>query len=268
MILTLEEKKSIIRMVLKEYQNITISEIKSNSNIKKEIKLNLKFYSGLKEAIGLDWVSSIINFIGGIKDFLTATDIGKWIVKTVQKIANKLSPTYSKDPNDWTDKLVNFFKKVKEWIGPKFIAYLIAAWKKKSFKPSDEEIKAQMKPAEVIYKIILGILICLAIYKLWAFIGPFYTAAIGASAGSALLGAAKAAGIKGILGGTFNIMGLVSKISHLGHAEGKKEIEKEYQKAISNLNNTADDIFKNSSTNSPTGDYYNAESLRINKYLI
>jgi hypothetical protein len=63
MILTLEEKKSIIRMVLKEYQNITISEIKSNSNIKKEIKLNLKFYSGLKEAIVLDWVSSIINFI-------------------------------------------------------------------------------------------------------------------------------------------------------------------------------------------------------------
>ena len=51
MILTREEQKSVLRMVIESHQGITISEAKSNQDIREEIKLNLEFYSGLKETI-------------------------------------------------------------------------------------------------------------------------------------------------------------------------------------------------------------------------
>jgi hypothetical protein len=278
MTLTKEEQKSVLRMVMESHQGITISEAKSNQDIREEIKSNLKFYSGLKETIlsdkklkeaistGMGWLDNIINIIGGIKDLLTSSDIGKWISEKVKIISNKLFPSLSKNPNDWTDKISNFFKKVAEYLGPKSIAYLIAAWKNKSFKPGKEAIQAEMSKAEKIYKAILVVLIAIAAVKLWIFIAPFYSAATSASASSSLVSAVKTAGIGGIASGGFNILGLINKIKHLGHEEGKQAAEDGIQDTIDNLKDELKSISQEKQADSPFGNYYNTEeSLRMKK---
>ncbi len=278
MILTREEQKSVLRMVIESHQGITISEAKSNQDIREEIKLNLEFYSGLKETIlsdkklkeaihtGMGWLDNIIGIIGGIKDLLTSSDIGKWISEKIKVISNKLFPSLGKNPNDWTDKIASFFKKVAEYLGPKAIAYLIAAWKNKSFKPGEEAIQAEMGKAEKIYKAILVVLIVIAAVKLWMFIAPFYSAATSASAASSLVSAVKTAGIGGIASGGFNVIGLINKIKHLGHEEGKHAAEDGMQNAIANLKDELKSISQEKSADSPFGDYYNTEeSLRMQK---
>lgn len=280
MVLTREEQKSVLRMVIESHQGITISEARSNQSIKEEMMLNLKFYSGLKEVFladknlkeglstGISWIDSAIAFIGGIKDLLTSTDIGKWLSEKIKSLFNKLFPSFSKDPNDWTDKISKFFKKIAQIFGPTFIAYLIAAWKKKSFRPSKEEILAEKDTANNIYKAILAVLITLAIIKLWIFIAPFFTAAMSNSAGTALLGAVKSAGLTGISIGGFNLIGLISKIKHLSHEVGLKTVEDSKQAAMDNLQKTLSSVSQEKSASSPFGkdDYYNTEeSLRLQK---
>jgi hypothetical protein len=278
MVLTREEQKSVLRMVMESHQGITLSEVKSNQDIREEIKLNLEFYSGLKEVLlsdkklkegiktGIGWLDTVLDIIGGIKDLLTSSDIGKWISEKIKAISNKLFPSLSKNPNDWTDKISNFFKKVAEYLGPKSIAYFIAAFKKRSPKPGEEAIQAEMGKAEKIYKAILVVLIAIAAVKLWIFIAPFFSAATSASASSALLGAVKTAGLGGISSGGFNILGLINKIKHLGHEEGKQAAEDGIQGAIGNLKDELKSISQEKPADSPFGDYYNTEeSLRMQK---
>jgi hypothetical protein len=277
MTLTKEEQKSVLHIVMESYQGITISEVKYNQDIKKEIKLNLEFYSGLKETIlfdktlkeavtGIGFIDGIIAILGNIKDLLTSNDIFKWISDKIKQIANKLFPSLSKNPNDWTDKLTNFFKKVAEYLGPKSIAYLIAAWKKKSLKPDKEAIQAEMDIAGKIYKAILIVLIAIAAVKLWIFIAPFYTASTSSTAASALIGAVKSVGIGGIAKGGFNVIGLINKIKHLGHEEGKHAAEDGMQDAITNLKDELKSISSQKQSDSPFGSYYNTEeSLRMQK---
>jgi hypothetical protein len=246
MTLTKEEQKSVLRMVMESYQGITISEAKSNQDIKKEMKLNLEFYSSLKETIlsdkklkeavtGIGFIDSIISVLGNIKDLFTASDIGKWISEKTKLLANKLFPSLSKNPNDWTDKISNFFKKVAEYLGPKTIAYLIAAWKKRSLKPGEEAIQAEMNVANKIYKAVLIVLITIATVKLWIFLAPFFTATTSSSAAGSLIGAIKTAGIGGFIKGGYNVVGLINKVKHLGHKEGKHAVEDGMQDAIANL---------------------------------
>jgi hypothetical protein len=237
-ILTKEEKKHVIYMVMESYQSITLSEVKNNNNIKSEIKLNLEFYSGLKEILlknkklkeaihtGIGWLDNIILGIGSIKDLLTTTDIGKWLSEKIRNLANKLFPSFAKNPNDWTDKLKKAIDNITKWLGPKSIAYILAAWKAKSFKPGNDAIQVEMEKATKIYKIILIILILLAAVKLFIFIAPFFSAATAASVSAALSSAVQHAGIIGFAGAGFNILGLINKIKHLSHDEGEHEIKK------------------------------------------
>jgi len=238
-----EEQKLIALNVIKSYRNISLHEARSNQNIKNEIKLNLEFYSGLKESLlkdkklkeaihtGINWFDGLIAGIGNIKDLLTSSDIGKWLSNKINILANKLFPSFSKDPNDWTDKLKNAIDKISKWLGPKSIAYILAAWKAKSFKPGEEAIQAQMEKAKKIYKIIITILILLAAVKLFVFLAPFFSAAMASSVSSALSAAAQHAGIAGFSSAGFNILGLINKIKHLSHDEGKHEIEKSLETA-------------------------------------
>jgi hypothetical protein len=278
MILTREEQKSVLRMVMESHQGITLSEAKSNQDIREEMKLNLEFYSGLKEVLlsdkklkegiktGISWLDTVIGIIGGIKDLLTSSDIGKWLSEKIKLISNRLFPSLSKNPNDWTDKISSFFKKIAEYLGPKSIAYFIAAFKKRSPKPGEEAIQAEMDKANKIYKAILIVLIAIAVVKLWMFIAPFYSAATSASASSALLGAVKTAGLGGISSGGFNILGLINKIKHLGHEEGKHASEEGVKDAIANLKDELKSITQEKPADAPFGDYYNTEeSLRMQK---
>jgi len=254
--LTLEEKKTIARFILKENKVTTLHEAKGNNNLLKELKLNIQFYSGLKEHLyknkplqetitGIGWIDNVIGFFGSIKDLLTSTTIGKWIVNKLKAAAERLFPKLTQNPNDVTDKIANFFKKVTKWLGPSGIAYLIAAWKQKSLKPSKEAISAAMPTAEKIYKVILGILIAIAIAKLVMFLAPLGSAvlksfAVFAKVGGGAQGAVQAgmvagplmgkilaaAGLKGIAAAGFNVTGLIQKIQHLGHSEAGHEAEK------------------------------------------
>ena len=280
MVLTREEQKSVLRMVIESHQGITISEVRSNQSIKEEMMLNLKFYSGLKETFlsnknlkegfstGIGFIDAIINVIGGIKDLLTGTDLFKWISKKIKDVADRFFPSFSKNASDWTDKLSKFFKKVAQIFSSTFIAYIIA-WVKKGFKrPNKDEILAERDLASKIYQTILVILITIAIIKLLSFITPFAAATTAASVSAALVAAFKSAGILGNLGGAFNILGLVTKIKHLSHEAGIKATEDIKQTAIDDLQKTLSSVSQEKSVSSPFGkdDYYNTEeSLQMKK---
>jgi hypothetical protein len=247
--LTIEEKKKIIKKILKEsYQGIPLTEAKNSRNIKNNIKLNLEFYSNLKKRLpkssldeafhtGNQYIDILLNIIGNVKDFLTSTDLGKWFADLINKLANKVFPSFSKNPNDWTDKLSNGVKSFAKWLGPKSIAYLMAVWKNKTIKPKQEMIDAQMPKANIVYKIILTILILVAFYKLWLFIAPFYSAALAPNAIISLKGAIVTAGLKGFSLQGFNVLGLVNKIQHATHDETKHELENAYNSAKESLSN-------------------------------
>ena len=47
--LTKEEKINIAKFVMESYQGITITEAKSNNNIREEIQMNFKYYTAIKE---------------------------------------------------------------------------------------------------------------------------------------------------------------------------------------------------------------------------
>jgi len=162
--LTKEEKFLVLTMVLESSGNTTISEAKTNNNIQAEMLLNLEFYSGLKKHVlserqikeggitGISWIDGPLNILGNIKDLLTSTDIGKWLSEKIKKIAEKLFPSFGKTENDWTDKLKKAVETFAKWLGPKFIAYIIAAWKKKSFKPGKEESKLKCQKQQKFIK--------------------------------------------------------------------------------------------------------------------
>jgi hypothetical protein len=232
--LTTEEKKKIIKKVLKEsYQGVSLNEAKTNSNIKNEIRLNLEFYSGLKKTLpkskleeafhtGNQYIDFFLNFMGSVKDFLTTNDIGKWFSTLIQKVASKIFPSFSKNPNDWTDKLSNGVEKIGQILGPKGIAYIIAAWKNKTIKPTQEMINAQLSKASVVYKILLIVLILVGFWKLWMFIQPFYSAAL---APKVLISLKMALAKGGFTKAGFNVIGIYNKIQHATHDETKHEIE-------------------------------------------
>lgn len=244
--LTIEEKKKIIKKVLKEfYQGVTLNEAKSNRNIKNEIRLNLEFYSGLKKTLpkssldeafhtGNTYIDFFLNFMGSVKDFLTTSDIGKWFSNLIQKIANKLFPSFSKNPNDWTDKLSNGVQKIGQFLGPKGIAYIIAAWKNKTIKPTQEMINTQMSKANIVYKTVLFMLIIIGLWKLWIFIQPFYTAAL---APTVLISFKIALAKGGLIKAGFNVLGIYNKIKHASHDEAKHEIENSLNLAKQSLTN-------------------------------
>lgn len=243
--LTKEEKYSVIRMVLESNQNALISEAMTNTNLQTEMILNLEFYSGLKKHLasekqikegvtGNSWIDSILTVLGSVKDLLTSTDIGKWLSEKVKKIAEKLFPSFRKDQNDWTDKLKKAVDKFAKWLGPKAIAYILAAKKKRTLKPGEEAIQAEMPRATKVYKILLVILIIIGIIKLIIFLSPFIaagTAAAGTASASmssvanAVGGVIQHVGLGGFTIAGFNILGVVSKISHLNPHDAHKELK-------------------------------------------
>jgi hypothetical protein len=247
MTLTREEQKSVLKMVMESYNGISINEIKSNQSIKYEIQLNLEFYSGLKESLmfdkqlkeafstGIGFLDGIIAGIGSIKDLLTTSDIGKWLSEKVKSLANKFFPSFKKDPNDWTDKFKSALDNIAKWLGPKFIAYVIAAWKAKSFKPGEEAIQAQMEKANKIYKRILMVLIALAAVKLIVFLAPFWSAAFAKNVALSLGAAAKHAGLGGFSVAGFNIVGLINKIKHASYDEAEHAAEEALSSAQNSL---------------------------------
>jgi len=196
MILTRTEQKSVLRMVIESYQGITLAEVKSNQDIKKKIKLNLKFYNEVKkgflnedksnilEAEGI--LASILSVIGNIKDFITSTKLGKnvvewvknFITKFVEKFKNAIinyipgGETILKGAKYITEAISKFFKWLYNTISEKGLAKLFAMVRYRTFSPTEEQENCMLLAAKKAYKWILITLVAAFIIKILIVAAP------------------------------------------------------------------------------------------------
>ena len=263
--LTKEEIRKVSVMVLEGYENLKLESSNNNQDLLAEITANVAFYSylkeeahkdkDLKEAIetGFPVVDAMISFFGGIKDFLTSTDFGKYLAKKVKQFTDKFFPKLGKDEKSWPNTFVAFTKKVAGILRPKGIAWLLAAKKAgkeaggiakflKFKKPSKEQVEAAMGTATKLYKGLMLILIGIAAIKLFAFVAPFFKASMAVSIKTALLGAAKQAGVSGFSLAGFNILGMIKKVQHFKHAEHLDDHSEEINGDLNNLTTELGDI--------------------------
>ena len=207
MTLTREEQKSVLRMVMESHQGATLTEAKSNTDIREEMKLNLEFYNSLKEGFIKDGKSTldeaagmfgaVLGVLGNIKDFLTGTkiikDITSWIQGLIQKLSEKLSPQIDKfvpqKIQDFAKDGVSVVEKFIKWLyntlSYKGLAKLFAMIRYKTFKPTDEQKQCMELAAKKVYKWILITLVTAFVIKLAVIAIPMIstaTAATGAAA--------------------------------------------------------------------------------------
>lgn len=203
MTLTREEQKSVLRMVMESHQGVTLTEAKSNEDIREEMMLNLEFYSALKEgfidekkqpldeAAGI--VSAFLGVLGNIKDFLTGTkivkDITEWIKGILAKLAEKLTPLVDKFvPQKVQDlakggatAVANFIKGVYNTFSYKGLAKLFAMIRYKTIKPTDEQKQCMELAAKKVYKWILITLVVAFVIKLAVIAIPMMSTATAAT---------------------------------------------------------------------------------------
>jgi hypothetical protein len=253
MILTRTEQKSVLRMVIESYQGITLAEAKSNPDIKKKMKLNLKFYNEVKkgflnedksnilEAEGI--LSSILSVIGNIKNFITSTKLGKnvvewvknFITKFVEKFKNVIinyipgGETILKGAKYITEAIGKFFKWIYNTITEKGLAKLFAMVRYRTFSPTEEQKNCMLLAAKKAYKWILITLVAAFIIKILIVAVPLlFKAGVAIKVGLPL--ATTFAPFKAILFnlGFKSIFSTYSTITKVDQAEKlEKEIESE-----------------------------------------
>ena len=214
MVLTKEEQKSVLRMVMESHQGITISEAKSNQDIREEIKSNLKFYNKVKEGFLNETKSNILEVegvlasitavLGNIKDFLTASKIGKnvaeWVKNFVNKFAEKFKnivisyvpggETILKGAKYITDAVSKFFKWLYATISEEGLAKFFAMIRYQTFSPTEEQKECMLLAAQKTYKWILITLVAAFIIKIIIASYPLMSVTVGALKAGLPLGAA------------------------------------------------------------------------------
>jgi hypothetical protein len=212
MTLTREEQKSVLRMVMESHQGATLTEAKSNNDIRKEMKLNLEFYNSLKEDFlneektNLDEASGMLmtflGALGSIKDYLTGLkvikDITSWIQGLIQKLSEKLGPQIDKFvpqkiqdfAKDGVSAVEKFIKWIYNTLSYKGLAKAFAVIRYRTVKPTDEQKKCMELAAKKVYKWILITLVTAFVIKLAVIAIPMIstaTAATGAAASTTQL---------------------------------------------------------------------------------
>lgn len=235
MTLTREEQKSVVKMVMESHQGITLSEAKTNEDIREEMKLNLEFYNSLKEGFTeegkstLDEASGIVGatlgVLGNIKDFLTGTkvvkDLTSWVQGLVQKLSEKLGPQIDKFipqkiqdlAKDGVDAVEKFAKWIYNTLSYKGLAKLFAMIRYKTIKPTDEQKQCMELAAKKVYKWILITLVIAFIIKFAMVAIPMAIKAAAAS-GTAATGTA-ASTVQASFASSLKPIGAVlSKVGH------------------------------------------------------
>lgn len=217
--LTREEQKSVVKMVMESHQGVTLSEAKTNENIREEMKLNLEFYNSLKEGFTREgkttldeaagMFGTVLSVLGNIKDFLTGTkvikDIVSWVQGLIQKLSEKLGPKIDQfipqKIQDFAKDGVSAVEKFVKWIyntlSYKGLAKLFAMIRYKTIKPTDEQKQCMELAAKKVYKWILITLIVAFVIKLAVIAIPMATAS--ASAAGAAAGTTQLAGFSASL---------------------------------------------------------------------
>jgi len=221
--LTREEQKSVVKMVIESHQGITLSEAKTNEDIREEMKLNLEFYNSLKEGFtregkttldeAADMFGTVLSVLGNIKDYLTGLKVIKnitaWVQELIQKLSEKLGPQIDKFipqkiqdlAKDGVTAVEKFIKWLYNTLSYKGFAKLFAMIRYKTIKPSDEQKQCMELAAKKVYKWILITLVVAFVIKLLITAIPIIASAgvggaiagkasVGAVAGKASVGAA------------------------------------------------------------------------------
>ena len=198
--LTKKEKINIAKFVMESHQGITIAEAKSNNNIREEIKSNFEYYKALREIFNIPKGlinEGILAIFGGIKDFLTGSDIVKNIVGWLQEkisaivkyFSSKFGPYIPGPVKKGADWLGNAAKKAAEWVKwllssftYKGLAKLFAMAKYRKLKPTEEQKNCMMMLAKKVYvSIIIGLIIAYLIK-----VGPAVIAFLVTKGGAAI----------------------------------------------------------------------------------
>ena len=261
MTLTREEQKSVLRMVMESHQDITLSEVKSNQDIREEMRLNLKFYNEVKEGFLNETKSNILevegvwgnilSVIGTIKNALSVTGWGKsaieWIKNFVTEFIEKFKnviinyvpggKSIIKGAKTVAEYTAKFVKWVYNTISYKGLAKLFAMVRYWTPSPTEEQKKCMELAAKKVYKWILIALVAAYIIKVLTTAGPslaisaalFSTPGTMAFAFAPLKPLIAAAGLKGTFFETLSLSSAVDKT--LSADKLADQIEAEEQKA-------------------------------------
>tara|TARA_R110002167_G_C12550419_1_gene640796 strand:+ start:104 stop:967 length:864 start_codon:yes stop_codon:yes gene_type:complete len=233
MTLTREEQKSVLSKVMESHQGVTLTEVKSNSSIKEELKLNLEFYNSLKEGLIEDskgtlkeatgmW-SAILSVVGGIKDLLTGIGVVKdfiaWVQKLLKKLSEKLGPQIDRFipqkiqdlAKDGVTAVEKFIKWIYGALSYKTFATMFAMVRYRTMKPTDEQKKCMELAAKKAWKWLLISLVTLFVIK---FIMVAIPVIVAAKATAATAAAAVAAGPVGLSLALKPIGIILAKIGH------------------------------------------------------
>jgi len=231
MTLTREEQKSVVKMVMESHQGVTLTEAKTNEDIREEMKLNLEFYNSLKEGFtrkgkatldeAAGMFGAVLSVLGNIKDFLTGTkvikDIMAWVQGLIQKLSEKLGPKIDQFipqkiqdlAKDGVSAVEKFIKWIYNTLSYKGLAKLFAMIRYKTIKPTDEQKQCMELAAKKVYKWILITLVVAFVIKFAIVAIPMATASASATATAA--GTTQLAGFSSSLK---PIGALLAKIGH------------------------------------------------------
>ena len=238
MTLTREEQKNVLRMVMESHQGVTLSEAKTNEDIREEMKLNLEFYNALKEGFvedgkaTLDEASgmfgTVLGVLGNIKDFLTGTkvikDIMAWVQGLIQKLSEKLGPKIDQFipqkiqdlAKDGVSAVEKFVKWIYNTLSYKGLAKLFAMIRYKTIRPTDEQKQCMELAAKKVYRWILITLVVAFAIKLIIASWPMIVAAFAKTATTGAAASA-ASGSTQLAGFTTMFKPLGAVLSKVGH---------------------------------------------------
>ena len=204
-VLTKEDRKAIASMVIEEsYQGITLTEAKTNESLKEDIAENIIFYNDVKlvlleeakkqqRPLHEGVLKTILTLLGGFKDALTATKVGKditgWIRSRMSKFAEsvgkKVDNLFTSDQvNPGTDakklasKLADWFQSGLNWLVKTFsyegIAKLFAMirYRKRGKNLTKEQVDCMKPAAKKTVSAIYAILVIAFIAKIGLFAAP------------------------------------------------------------------------------------------------
>lgn len=223
-ILTLEEKKKIVKKVMESHHNIPLTEVKNNNTIKTELRANLAFYNEVKKGFLTEGkqplnevegiVGVILSSIGNIKDFITGAGFGKNILEWIKKILAKVAEYVKSFMNsivagsyETAEYIVKAVKNGVKWIYKTLtwpgLAKLFAMIRYRTLKPTKEQKSCMELAAKKAYRWILIVFISAFIIKIIIGLTPAIIQGLSTTGGltmafSPLITALQGAGLKTI----------------------------------------------------------------------
>jgi len=257
MTLTREEQIMVASMVV-ESHNISISEAKNNQELKEDLKLNLEFYSSIKQErafINEFGFKDLLSLMGNIKDFWTAatesSTFFNFINNKVSKIIGKYSSQVSKYIPQSVKKIGAAVKAFASWLyktfGYRGFAAFFARIKYKTLKPTEDQIKCLEPFAKIVVSILYISLVAFFLIKVITIIAGGSLATAAASGGVQMAGIqAPITALLSKVGGGNLLTGMFSTLSaYMKSKRAKEYADAAAKKLNSEKQNVVQSLIKN-----------------------